>query len=189
MARRRLTADERALWAAVTADVRRLRPAGDGPREAPPVAAEAPPEPAPGRQSAGAAAAMRVPTPAATPARAKPPPEPGHGLDRRRHERRRRGQLPIDGVIDLHGLTQAAAHRRIDRYVAESVAAGRRVILVVTGKGPSAEGGGILRRRLADWLMLPACRPHVLAFTPAQPRHGGSGAFYVLLRRKRDDRG
>lgn len=99
-------------------------------------------------------------------------------------ERLRRGQLPIDGVVDLHGMTQAAAHTLIERYIASSVRIGRRCILVITGKG-AGTGGGILRRRLADWLNQPACRPHILAFVPAQPQHGGAGATYVLLKRPR----
>ena len=98
-------------------------------------------------------------------------------------ERLKRGQLRIDAVVDLHGMTQAAAHRRIEHVVADAVAAGHRCLLVVTGKGP--QGGGILRQRLADWLNLPPTRPHVLAFSEARPEHGGSGAFYVLLRRRR----
>jgi len=93
------------------------------------------------------------------------------------------GKLKIDAVVDLHGMTQAAAHHRIERVIAESVAGGRHCLLVVTGKG--AQGGGVLRRRLADWLNLPASRPHVLAFAEARPEHGGGGAFYVLLRRRR----
>lgn len=100
-------------------------------------------------------------------------------------DRLRRGQLPIDGVVDLHGLTQAAAHTLIERYIASSARIGRRCILVITGKGAVSAGGGILRRRLADWLNQPACRPHVLAFVPAQPQHGGGGATYVLLKRQR----
>ncbi|NNE82945.1 MAG: hypothetical protein HKN28_03145, partial [Alphaproteobacteria bacterium] len=61
-------------------------------------------------------------------------------------------------------------------------------VLVITGKGSVREGGGILRRRLPDWLNQSICRPHVLAFATARPEHGGSGAFYVLLRRRREPR-
>lgn len=183
MPRRWLTADERALWRQVTADVRPLEPE----RSEPIVEVAVPEEPAaappPPRQAriAAAPAAPRVATPP------RPPAEltsgQAAGLDRRRMERLKRGQLPIDAVVDLHGMTQAAAHRRIEHVVADSAAAGLRCLLVITGKG--AQGGGILRQRLADWLNLPATRPHVLAFVEARPEHGGGGAFYVLLRRKR----
>ncbi len=177
MARRGLTADERALWRLATADVAPLTP--EGPRG---------PDPAPSPPQPQSAVPVMQPPAAVHPqAPARPLPElatgQAPGLDRRRLERLKRGQLPIDAVVDLHGMTQAAAHRRIEHMVVDSAAAGRRCLLVVTGKG--AQGGGILRQRLKDWLNLPACRPHVLAFSEAQPEHGGSGAFYVLLRRKR----
>lgn len=139
-------------------------------------------------------AAKPAPSPKSVARPQVPPPPPPRidlapgqtdGLDRRRMERLKRGREPIDGMIDLHGLNQEAAHRLIERYIVDSVAAGRRCILVVTGKGPVSQGGGILRRRLADWLNLPTCRPHILGFVQAQPQHGGGGAFYVLLRRRR----
>lgn len=179
MPRRRLTADEQALWRLATADVRPLIDAPptvavDQP-SAPPSEPASPPARHPGL-------AQATPRPVAGP---MPELAAGHaaGLDRRRMERLKRGQLQIDAVVDLHGMTQAAAHRRIEHMIVDSAAAGRRCLLVITGKG--APGGGILRRRLADWLNLPACRPHVLAFSEAQPEHGGGGAFYVLLRRRR----
>jgi len=171
-----LTADERALWREVTADVRPLDP-----QTVPP-----PPPVVPAAEMPAVPRARAAATPAP---RAQPAPAPelrageAAGVDRRRMERLKRGQLPIDAVIDLHGMTQAAAHSRIEHVIADSVAAGRRCLLVITGKG--GQGGGILRRRLGDWLNLPSIRPHVLAFTEAQPAHGGGGAFYVLLRRKR----
>lgn len=184
MARRRLTGDEKALWHSATDDVRPLRSqAARAPEEAP----------RHGRH-------REVNPPSQVHRDFVPPPINGHaarplpaltagetiGLDRRRMERLKRGRLEIDGVVDLHGLTQEAAHRRIERYVHESVTAGRRCILVITGKGAVSQGGGILRRRLVEWLNAPSCRPYVVAFVQAQPNHGGSGAFYVLLKRQRD---
>jgi DNA-nicking Smr family endonuclease len=176
MARRRLTADERALWREVMADVRPLT--GDPPAVAPPT--QLPPPAASLGQPA-------PPRPAVMAGPLRPPAElvagRAAGVDRRRMERLTGGKLKIDAVVDLHGMTQAAAHHRIERVIADSIAGGRRCLLVVTGKG--GQGGGILRRRLADWLNLPASRPHVLAFAEARPEHGGGGAFYVLLRRRR----
>ncbi|NNE82386.1 MAG: DNA mismatch repair protein MutS [Alphaproteobacteria bacterium] len=110
------------------------------------------------------------------------------GVDRRTIERMRRGKLPIDARLDLHGSYQDAAQAELNAFISSCAATGCRTVLVITGKGPVSEGGGVLRRRLPDWLNLPACRPHVLAFAAARPEHGGGGAFYVLLRRRRDAR-
>lgn len=107
------------------------------------------------------------------------------GVDRRTVERMRRGKLPIDARLDLHGMYQDAAQAELNAFIADCAARGCRMVLVITGKGSMREGGGVLRRRLPDWLNLPACRPHVLAFSAARPEHGGDGAFYVLLRRRR----
>lgn len=110
------------------------------------------------------------------------------GVDRRTVERMRRGKLPIDARLDLHGSYQDAAQADLNAFISSCAATGCRTVLVITGKGSVREGGGVLRRRLPDWLNQPACRPHVLAFATARPEHGGSGAFYVLLRRGRDNR-
>ena len=107
------------------------------------------------------------------------------GVDRRTTERLRRGKIIIDAVLDLHGHTQDEGHAALQRFVAGSAAAGRRCVLVITGKGAASTGGGVLRREVPRWLNAPSLRPHVLAITPAQPQHGGAGALYVLLRRAR----
>ncbi|MEP4378072.1 MAG: Smr/MutS family protein [Alphaproteobacteria bacterium] len=109
------------------------------------------------------------------------------GMDRRTAERFRRGKLPIEARLDLHGHYQDAAHDALAGFITECAARGRRCVLVITGRG-SREGSGVLRERLPQWLNQPPCRAHVLAFTPARPQHGRDGAFYVLLRRKRGDR-
>lgn len=113
----------------------------------------------------------------------------GPGLDRRQALRLRRGQLAIEARLDLHGMTQAEAHRALAGFVAKSHAAGKRVLLVVTGKGtrPGADGSpsGVLRRTVPRWLAEPALRPLVLATAAALPRDGGDGALYLLLRRLR----
>ena len=107
------------------------------------------------------------------------------GVDRRTAERLRRGKLNIDARLDLHSHTQDAAYRRLTAFITDSVAHGRRCILIVTGKGAVSEGGGVLRRRVPEWLNLPPCRGHVLAIAQSQPQHGGTGALYVLLKRTR----
>lgn len=107
------------------------------------------------------------------------------GIDRRTAERLRRGKLPIEARLDLHGRFQDEAHHALNAFITGSAAAGRRVVLVITGKGRVSEGGGVLRRSVPQWLRLPPCAVHVLAVMPAQPQHGGAGALYVMLRRKR----
>ncbi len=115
-----------------------------------------------------------------------PAPAPNPGIDRRTAERLRRGEIAVEATLDLHGLTQDAAHRALDRFIARAWAERRRMLLVVTGKGSVREGGGALRRGVPLWLAAGANAPSVLRIASAQPRHGGAGAYYVLLRRRRE---
>ena len=108
------------------------------------------------------------------------------GVDKRTATRLRRGQIPIEGRIDLHGLTQEDAYRALSAFLAGSQEAGRRCVLVITGKGLRPDGRvGVIRASLPHWLNQPHNRPRVLAFAGAAPRDGGEGALYVLLRRRR----
>ena len=108
------------------------------------------------------------------------------GLDKRQGARLRKGLLPIEGRLDLHGLHLAPAQRALDRFLGEASAQGKRCVLVITGKGRGE--GGALRREVPLWLNRPAVRPMVVSFTYAQPKDGGEGALYILLRRRRPDR-
>ncbi|MGH6945112.1 MAG: Smr/MutS family protein, partial [Geminicoccaceae bacterium] len=110
-------------------------------------------------------------------------PERPVGLDRRTWLRLKRGQVVLERTLDLHGHTQAEAHRLLARFLAEVQAAERRCVLVVTGKG--LESGGTLRHMVPRWLNEAENRERVVAYCPTQPRHGGSGALYVLVRRRR----
>jgi DNA-nicking Smr family endonuclease len=135
------------------------------------------------------AAPLSVAAPAAP---AKPRPRaiaPGEfaDIDRRTADRFRRGKLAIEARLDLHGHYQEDAHAALNRFIPGCAATGKRCVLVITGRG-SREGSGVLRARLPEWLNAPPCRAHVLAVAPAQPQHGGAGAFYVLLKRQRDAR-
>lgn len=117
------------------------------------------------------------------------PPELGHGtvvgVSKAQADRMRRGQLPIEARLDLHGHTQVEAHRALDGFLAAAQASGKRCVLVVTGRGLAKQDGGVLRRAVPRWLNQPPNRARILAFDRAQPRHGGAGALYVLLRRAR----
>ena len=118
------------------------------------------------------------------------------GLDRRTAERLRKGQMEIDGRIDLHGLTRAEAHRELRSYISAAHIRGMRCVLVITGKGSSRQKtddavfmgttrSGILREAVPKWLSAPDLAHLVVDIRHAQPKHGGSGALYVLLRRRR----
>lgn len=119
------------------------------------------------------------------------------GLDRRTAERLRRGQYPIEARLDLHGMTQDQAHRALALFVRQCHAAGKRCVLVITGKGgrqrPSDDGPyvnqeppGILKRRVPEWLRQADLAPMVLSVASAAPSHGGAGAMYLLLKRRRE---
>lgn len=106
-------------------------------------------------------------------------------VDRRTAERLRRGKLIIDDRIDLHNHTQDEAHRVLTQFILGASGAGCRCVLIITGKGAVSQGGGVLRRQVPHWLNLPPLRPCVLAIAQAKSEHGGAGALYVLLRRRR----
>jgi DNA-nicking Smr family endonuclease len=176
VAARTLSADEAALFRAAMHDTKPLRrrrrakaerakPAEEA--KAPPLRANANP-----RVLAGA------------PAAAKPTPAPNPGLDRRTAERLRKGEIAIERRIDLHGMTQDDAHAALDRFIRQCWKDGRRMLLVITGKG--SVGEGVLRRGVPRWLAAGEHAARILRVETAQARHGGGGAFYVLLRRQRD---
>jgi DNA-nicking Smr family endonuclease len=121
-------------------------------------------------------------------------------LDGSTADKLRRGRMPIEARLDLHGLTQDAAWRELEGFLARAEAAGRRSLLIITGTGLRSRlrnddddlpfrlderRPGVLRDSLPRWLSAPHNRPRVLAWSPAQQRDGGAGAFYVLLRRRR----
>ncbi|MDA0651785.1 MAG: Smr/MutS family protein [Proteobacteria bacterium] len=106
-------------------------------------------------------------------------------VDSRTMDRLRRGRLRPEARLDLHGMTQDKAHRALNLFIAEAQSSGVRSIIIITGKGRISEGGGVLRNQVPQWLNAPGIRPSILAFSPAQPKDGGAGALYVLLRRRR----
>lgn len=110
-----------------------------------------------------------------------PPP----ALNRRTEQKLRQGKMPIDGTLDLHGLTQDEAYSALVYRLTRAQAEEKRCILVITGKGRSTKSEGVLRRRVPEWLTMPPLRAIVLRGVPARPQHGGTGALYVLLKRQR----
>lgn len=179
------TAEEsdRALWERLTKGVKPLRGRPASPAPEPPAK--------PFTSSSEKKAAPQRPVVTRPKPALAPPPAPLEvgrttGVDRRTAERFRRGQLPIDATLDLHGLRQDAAYARLTRFLDHALAQGLRVLLVVTGKGLGKAEGGVLRRALPLWLEDSGHRRSLLAIAPARPQHGGDGAFYLLLRRKRE---
>lgn len=107
------------------------------------------------------------------------------GIDKNTADRFRKGKTTIDATLDLHGMTREQAHYALSSFIHAQYTLGSRCLLVITGKGYRGEGQGVLRELLPHWLDEPSLRPFILALDVAKPPHGGSGAFYVLLRRKR----
>ncbi len=145
---------------------------------------ESPPEPD-AKQNRPAARAPGTPPPSRRAAMPELRPGVATDLDARTMERLRRGRVRPEARLDLHGLTQDEAHGALTRFIADSRRAGRRCVIVITGRGRSKLGGGILREQTPRWLNLAPVRGNILGFAQAQPKDGGSGAIYVLLRKKK----
>jgi DNA-nicking Smr family endonuclease len=132
---------------------------------------------------------QRSDTPRAT--SPKPPPGPAvaeQSFDRKVDRALAKGTRAPQDKLDLHGMTLAAAERAVTHFLADASERALRVVLIVTGKGLRLEGGrmfgGRIRTEFAGWLERAENRARVAGVRPAHPRHGGSGAFYVLLRRR-----
>jgi DNA-nicking Smr family endonuclease len=98
--------------------------------------------------------------------------------------RLRRGTVPIDARLDLHGLHAGEAREALEKFLREKRVQGEKCVLVVHGKGEhSPRGQGVLRGEIAAWLSQSSASEHVAAFATAVGEDGGGGAVYVLLRR------
>ncbi len=96
----------------------------------------------------------------------------------------KRGQLPVQAHIDLHGLTKKEAEEAVRKFLLSSHYRGLRCVLIVHGRGlNSPDSIPVLKERLPIWLNRGPARKIVMAFSSAQPYDGGTGAIYVLLRR------
>jgi DNA-nicking Smr family endonuclease len=106
-------------------------------------------------------------------------------LVRKEKQQLARGRVTIDARIDLHGMTQAAAHGALRSFLHRSQANDAKFVLVITGKGAPHGERGVLRRQVPLWLGLPEFRRYVRGFDVAHTGHGGEGALYVRLRKAR----
>lgn len=115
------------------------------------------------------------------------------GLDGNTKQKLKRGQLQPGARIDLHGMTEAAAHRALLSFLAGAHARGVRLALVVTGVGnPKSEADaewmraphGVLKQMVPRWLNEKEFAALAVGTAPAHIRHGGEGALYVYLRKR-----
>lgn len=104
-------------------------------------------------------------------------------VDRREVKKLRRGELALQAHVDLHGLTAEEARSAVVKFLLGARRSGKRVVLVVHGRGRHSDGGlPVLKTKVVEWLSRSGLSKHVLAFTTARPQDGGAGATYVLLR-------
>ncbi|WP_026091233.1 Smr/MutS family protein [Blastomonas sp. AAP53] len=212
MSRRPLTDAEAALWKRVIATCEPFKdrakpsplPTGagagtSGKAEQPgggPVKSGLPIRPAPGAKPATLAdpAWLREdflrsnpakPTPAWTFTPAPVPTVKGN-LDGHWDRRMSKGGVQPDVTIDLHGHTLASAYARLDMALGQAVAADMRLMLLITGKARAPDTGrGAIRAAVSDWLASSRHAADIAAVRNAHPRHGGDGALYIVLRRRR----
>jgi len=113
-------------------------------------------------------------------------------MDHGTHRKMLRGKMKPEARIDLHGMTLAQAHPVLTRFIMDAHADGKRLVLVITGKGKDRDDPGpipirrgVLKHQVPNWLHMPPMGRVVLDIREAHLRHGGSGAYYVYLRRAR----
>ncbi|ABD53106.1 Smr/MutS family protein [Jannaschia sp. CCS1] len=113
-------------------------------------------------------------------------------MDHGTHKRMTRGKLKPEGRIDLHGMTLSEAHPALISFIFHAHEAERRLVLVITGKGKDRDSGGpipirrgILKHQIPNWLTSPPLGAMILDIREAHQRHGGGGAYYVYLKRRR----
>ncbi|UFS66062.1 Smr/MutS family protein [Paracoccus denitrificans] len=198
MARRRgLSAEDKALWSRVAATAVPLHPARKQaepapeprPLKKPPAMPQVAPLPLAGLRIGGKPGAGTTRLDLSPPPREALHAQPLR-MDHKTHRQMSRGKLVPEARIDLHGMTLAVAQPVLTRFILQARAEGRRLVLVITGKG--REGGpdaplpvrpGALRHNVPHWLHMPPLNAMVLQVRPAHRRHGGEGAYYVYLRR------
>ena len=173
--KRPLTPEEKLLWKQVTKSVKRLKePLLEPTEQATDETIKLTPQPQPKAENS-------LSTPVG---RAREGLTQGNyaGIDRNTAEKFKKGKNEFDATLDLHGMTAEKAHKSLISFVNKHIKLESRRLLVITGKG-----SGILRAALPNWLTAPNLSPHILAFDTAQQKHGGSGAYYILLKRKRHE--
>jgi len=107
------------------------------------------------------------------------------GFSRKLLKRLKNGHFPIQDYIDLHGLTKQEAEIKVRDFLVRSQRLGLRCVLVVHGRGLNSPNSfPVLKERMPLWLGRGPVKKIVLAFCTARPYDGGTGAIYVLLRKR-----
>ncbi len=194
MSRRKLTQDEMDLWQRIAEQTekmhpdRRIAPSLARPKPEPTKRAPTPVQPFTLGQSAKGQAAQNALLPSIEDRVNAAPLQ----MDRKRFTRMKRGKERPEAKLDLHGMTVDRAHPALTRFILSAQSSGKRLVLVVTGKGKQRDDGdpipkplGILRHQVPQWLALPPLSQAVLQVSSAHIAHGGSGAYYVYLRKAR----
>ncbi|MBA3677992.1 MAG: Smr/MutS family protein [Sphingosinicella sp.] len=175
---RRLNPDEKALWAKV---VESVRPLHSPTPESEPVTGKAAIE-------VKTAARRPGPKPGPQPPPLRSPPRPGSTLDGTWDRRLARGLVQPEMNVDLHGHNLATAYSLLDERLDRAISQGIRMVLLITGKPPQGEppiARGRIRAAVGDWLAASRHAGDIAAVRGAHPRHGGAGALYIVLRRKK----
>lgn len=188
--RRALDSEERALWETVTKQIKplRRRPRAEAKAETAEIAVQASDEAVVEKATARPVRSSASPKQITAASRPQNVPPPLVALGRRERSHLARGRKEIEARLDLHGMTQARAHRALIGFLSRASEDGLTFVLVITGKGRSAaldSERGVLRRQVPEWLGLPEFRSLVVGFEEASIGHGGAGALYVRLRRAR----
>ena len=185
--RRRLSPDEQALWSALARTVRPIRPQPRIAASLPPAAVPVMPPAKPPKAGKSGLTRNTPPPPASPPA--PPVRTPAAVLDTGWERRIRNGAIMPDISIDLHGHSLSAAHVRLNQAIGSALAQDLRVLLIVTGKPPKGAGGvsrrGAIRGEIGHWLETSAYADRIASVRVAHPRHGGDGAIYLILRRRK----
>ena len=193
MSRRRLKPEEMELWRKVADTAERLHPErkrGEGPLPKPT------PRKTPKHRIEGFELGQKA-----------NPPRPEHDIqpglperiakhpvrmDRKTFGKLKRGKVVPEGRLDLHGMTMEQAHPALMGFIFRAHDQGKRLVLVITGKGKTRDEGGpipvrhgVLRHNVPQWLASPPLARVVLQVAEAHISHGGGGAYYVYLRRQR----
>ena len=179
---RKLSAEEQELWGRVTATIRPLSRDPLPPTEVKPAAAASvaskPAPPPIARKPKGPPPRVGPSTPV--------PVRPGVTLDGHWDRRLRAGTVEPDRVLDLHGHTLDSAWTSIDRMLDVAIAAGDRVVLLITGHhrpGEPPVARGRIRAAVHDWLAVSRHAGKIAAVRNAHRKHGGGGSLYLILRR------
>lgn len=194
MTRRRLTPEEMELWRKVAQSAQRFHP--ERPQVPDPLPKPKPirvAKPRIGSFEMGSAAPADRPPHRLMPGLSEQMARQPVRMDKKMFGKMKRGKMLPDGKLDLHGMTQEQAHPALTGFILRAQNEGKRLVLVVTGKGKSKTDDGpiptrrgVLKHQVPQWLAMAPLSSAVLQVAEAHLKHGGTGAYYVYLRRGRD---